>query len=79
MARGSVMHESRLTAGRVLLVFGWMDAVDLGKFKWLHTMGFVLALVLNFYVNMSVARFFETNKDAMNLVRTINDIAQFMR
>jgi len=61
--------------GRLSLTQGWFEPTALGDFRGLGTMGFVLALMLSFYVNTSVTRLFETNRDAMNLVREINDLA----
>jgi len=64
---------------RVLLFNGVFDPSEIGSFRGLQTMGFVLALMLNFYVNTSITRLFETNKDSMNLIRGINDMALSLR
>ena len=41
----------------------------LGSFRGLHIMGFVLALLVNFYVNTSTQRYCKVTEQSMNLIR----------
>lgn len=64
---------------RVLLAFEFMSVSDIGEFRGLHTMGVLLAFMMNFYVNTSIARLFQINAESMSLVSVINSLAALLR
>lgn len=64
---------------RFLASFQVFTAADLGEFRGLGTMGVLFAFLINFYVNTSINRLFDTNAQAMKLIARINNMALLLR